>query len=106
MLGDALQHVAGHGTVVSFASTTMETTFPTRSFFGRASGAQLYGMMVFTELAKRASGTQDLARLAALVAAGELDCSIEREASWREAGEQVQALLDRAVTGKVVLNVD
>ncbi|MBA2347569.1 MAG: zinc-binding dehydrogenase [Solirubrobacterales bacterium] len=106
VLGDALQHVAGHGTVVSFASTTTETSFPTRSFFGRASGAQLYGMMVFTELAKQASGAADLARLAALVAAGELDCSIEREASWREAGAQVQALLDRSVTGKVVLHVD
>ena len=107
VLGDAIRHVAGFGTVVSFASTTTdETSFPTRELFGRASGAKLYGLMVFPELARERSGAADLARLAALVADGRLQCSIEREASWREAGEQVQALIDRAVTGKVVLTVD
>jgi NADPH:quinone reductase-like Zn-dependent oxidoreductase len=41
-----------------------------------------------------------------LVAEGKLDCSIEREASWREADAAIGALRERAVTGKVVLHVD
>lgn len=106
-LGAALTHVAADGTVVSFASTESETTFPTRDFFGRAPGATLYGLFVFHELGRGANrGTKLLTTLAGLVAAGKLDGSIEREASWREAGEHVQALLDRTVTGKVVLHVD
>lgn len=107
VLGEAIRHVAANGTVVSFASTALdETSFPTRELFGRAPGARLYGLLIFRELAREASGTADLARLAATVADGRLDCSIEREASWREAGEHVQALIDRTVTGKVVLHVD
>ncbi len=107
VLGEAIRHVAANGTIVSFASTTTdETSFPTRELFGRAPGARLYGLLIFRELAREASGTGDLARLAAMVADGRLDCSVEREASWREAGEHVQALVDRTVTGKVVLHVD
>ena len=107
VLGEAIRHVAANGTVVSFASTTTdETSFPTRELFGRAPGARLYGLLIFRELAREASGTADLARLAALVADGRLDCSVEREASWREAGEHVQALIERTATGKVVLHVD
>lgn len=106
-LGAALAHVAPDGHVVSFASTETETTFQTRDFFGRAPGASLHGLLVFPELRRTANrGTELLTTLAGLVATGRLDCSIEREASWREAGEHVQALLDRTVTGKVVLHVD
>lgn len=106
-LGQAIQHVAPDGTIVSFASTEAETTFPTRAFFGRAPGATLRGLLVFPELRRSANrGTRLLTTLAGLVADGKLDCSIGREASWREVGEQVQALLDRTVAGKVVLHVD
>jgi len=107
-LGHAIRHVAPMGTVVSFASTAAEeTSFPTRELFGRAPGASVRGLLVFAELRRETgSGTANLARLAQLVADGRLDCSIEREASWGEAGEHVQALLDRTVAGKVVLHVD
>ncbi len=108
VLGEAIRHVAADGTVVSFASTTTdETSFPTRELFGRAPGACLRGLLVFPELRREAGrGTRLLSTLARLVAEGKLDCSIEREASWREAGDHVTALLDRTVTGKVVLHVD
>jgi NADPH:quinone reductase-like Zn-dependent oxidoreductase len=106
-LGQAIRHVAPDGTIVSFAATEAETTFPTRDFFGRSPGATLRGLLVFPELRRRANrGTQLLTTLAGLVADGRLDPSIEREASWREAGEHVRALLDRTVAGKVVLHVD
>jgi NADPH:quinone reductase len=107
-LGLALQRVAPGGIVVSFASTDSAdpVTFPARSLFGRASRAHLYGLLLFAELAHERSGSRDLGRLVQLVAAGQLDCSIDREASWWEAAESVQALLDRRIAGKVVLRVD
>ena len=108
VLGQAIRHVAPQGTVVSFASSTAdETSFPTRELFGRAPGASVRGLLVFPELTRTpGGGTALLTTLARLVADGRLDCSIEREASWTEAGEHVRALLDRAVSGKVVLHVD
>lgn len=107
VLGQAIRHVAARGTVVSFASTTAdETSFPTRDLFGRAPGAKVQGLLVFPELAHVTGGGAGLlTTLVQLVADGRLDCSIEREASWEDAGAQVRALLDRTVSGKVVLHV-
>jgi NADPH:quinone reductase-like Zn-dependent oxidoreductase len=107
VLGEAIRHVAARGTVVSFANTTPdETSFPTRDLFGRAPGAKVQGLLVFPELKHvTGGGTALLTNLAQLVGEGRLDCSIEREADWDNAGAQVRALLDRTVTGKVVLNV-
>jgi NADPH2:quinone reductase len=105
-LGAALQRVAPRGVVVSFASTETETTFPTRALFGGAPGAVLRGLYVFDEVQHTQSAGHDLARLARLVAAGELDCQIDLELSWRQAGAAIEALLDRRVAGKAVLRVD
>jgi NADPH:quinone reductase len=46
-----------------------------------------------------------LARLAALVAEGQLRPHVSVEASWEEVGEVAQRLLERAYTGKAVLSV-
>ena len=106
-LGAALGLVAGRGVVVSFASSDPEpVSFPARTLFGRAPGARLHGLFVFEEIERTGTGGSDLARLAALVAAGELDTQIDLEASWREPGPAIAALLDRRVAGKAVLHVD
>ena len=105
-LGAALQRVAPRGFVVSFASSDSETTFPTRAFFREAPGAILRGLFVPDELEHTQSAGSDLSRLAALVAAGELDCQIDLEMSWREAATAMEALLERRVAGKAVLRVD
>jgi NADPH:quinone reductase-like Zn-dependent oxidoreductase len=107
VLGDALAHVAPNGTVVSFAATVPEpVSYATRDLFGRAPGARLVGLFIFPELQREQSGSADLARLAALVADGRLDCQITHEASWRDAGAAIKALIDRTITGKAVLHVD
>jgi NADPH:quinone reductase len=107
VLGTAIGRVAPRGTVVSFASTVTEpVTYPTRELFGRAPGAQVYGLYVFAELEHTRSGSTDLRRLADLIAEGRLDPQIALQASWREAGDAVEALLDRRVDGKAVLRVD
>ena len=106
-LGAALQRVAGRGVVVSFASSDPDpVSFPTRAFFGRAPGATLRGLFVFEEIERTGTGGRDLARLAALVAAAELDTQIDLEGSWRDPAPAIQALLERRVAGKAVLLVD
>jgi NADPH:quinone reductase len=107
VLGAALQRVAPRGIVVSFASTVPEpVSYPTRALFGRAPGAQLYGLYVFSEVEYTRTCSSDLRRLAELIDAGKLDPQIDMCASWEQAGEAVQALLDRRVNGKAVLTVD
>jgi len=107
-LGAAMQRVAADGTIVSFANSdpSATTEFPTRTLFGRAPGARLYGLMVFPELAKRRGATGMLDRLLTLVAGGRLHPHLDLETSWREAADAIQALLDRRIAGKVVLHVD
>jgi NADPH2:quinone reductase len=106
-LGVAMQRVAPFGAIVSFASSDpAPVEFPARAFFARAPGARLHGLYVFGVLERERSGAQHLARLAGLVAAGRLDCSIDHEASWREAPDAIDALLERRIAGKAVLRVD
>lgn len=106
-LGAALQRVAGRGAVVSFASSDPDpVSFPARALFRRAPGARLHGLFVFEEIGRTGTGGLDLARLAGLVARGELAAQIDRTASWRDPGPAIAALLERRVAGKAVLLVD
>jgi NADPH:quinone reductase len=106
-LGAALQRIAVDGTIVSFASSDpTPTEFPARAFFRGAPGSSLYGLFVFHEIDKRGGAGLSLSRLAALVAAGELDTQIDLEVSWRETGDAIRALTDRKIAGKAVLHID
>jgi NADPH:quinone reductase len=107
VLGQAIQRIAPGGTIVSFASTIPEpVSYPARELFARAPGARLYGFSVFAELEHTRSGSADLRRLADLVADERLDPQIHLTLSWRDAGQAIEALLDRRVNGKAVLTVD
>lgn len=107
MLGAALGRVAPRGDVINFAATTDEpTSFPTRAFFGRAPGARLHGLLVLRELASTDTASADLRRLADLVAGGRLDPQIDLVLPWTQAGEAIEALLERRVKGKAVLRVE
>jgi NADPH:quinone reductase len=106
-LSAAIRRVAPNGTVVSFArSDEQDVTFPTSALFREAPGASVAGLYVFPELERRAGGGADLARLAKLVANGELRPQIDLETSWREPKDAIDALLDRRIAGKAVLRVD
>jgi NADPH2:quinone reductase len=106
-LGAAIGKVAPRGTIVSYASSDTEpVAFPARTLFGRAPGATLQGLFVFEEVERTGTGGSDLGRLAALVATGELLAPIDLEASWREPGPALAALMQRRVAGKAVLHVD
>jgi NADPH:quinone reductase-like Zn-dependent oxidoreductase len=106
-LGTAIGKVAGRGTIVSYASSDPDpASFPARALFGRAPGATLRGLFVFEEIERTGTGGSDLARLAALVDAGDLEPQIDLEGSWRDPAGALEALLDRRVAGKAVLHVD
>jgi NADPH:quinone reductase len=106
VLGAAIGRIAAFGTIVNFAATSDEpVAYPTRTLFGRAPGARVYGLMVFDEIQRHDSGTNDLTRLAHLVAAGKIDPQVDLVADWSEAAGAVEALLDRRVNGKAVLQV-
>jgi NADPH2:quinone reductase len=105
-LGAALQRVASQGTVVSFASSDpAPVSYPARALFMRASGAKLVGIFIFTEVLHKGGCRDDLGRLVELVGEGRLDCSIDRVLPWTEAARAVELLLDRKVSGKVVLTI-
>jgi NADPH:quinone reductase len=107
ILGAAIGRVAPGGTVVSFASTVPEpVSYPARELFARAPRAKLYGLYIFAELEHTRTGSADLRRLADLIAAGRLDPQIDLTLSWSEAGQAIEALLDRRVNGKAVLRID
>jgi NADPH:quinone reductase len=106
VLGTCLRRVAPLGTVISFASTLAEpVSYPAREFFARASGAKLVGFYLFAILSHSRSASADLRRLAELVAAGRLDPQIDFVRPWDQAGEAIEALMDRRVAGKAVLRV-
>ena len=104
-LAAALQRVAPEGWVVSFGDSSGEEVRFKAAGFYRTVGARLYGFMLFNELRRSGSGAADLHYLAELVAAGELDPQVSVEASWEDAGQAIQALLERRVQGKAVLHV-
>jgi NADPH:quinone reductase len=105
-LAAALARVSKGGIVVAFGISSGEpTTFEVGSFYPQ-SGARLYGLRVFDELERFGSGVSDLRFLADEVAAGRLDPQVDLVASWQQAGETIEALIERRVRGKAVLTID
>jgi NADPH:quinone reductase len=105
--GLAIEHVASRGIVVSIATQSDDETVTFQAAcFDRAKGARIYTLNLPDELASHGGGASDLTRLCTLMADGRLDGQIELEASWREPSIALDALLERRIGGKAVLNVD
>jgi NADPH2:quinone reductase len=106
-LGVALSRLAPGGLVVTYGnSSRAPTTFSVSDFYGRG-GVALQGLFLFDELARRGnSGARDLAVLAGMVAAGELVPQISVTAPWRAPWPAMQALVDRSLVGKAVLDFE
>jgi NADPH2:quinone reductase len=105
--GLAIEHLAARGAVVNIATLDEDETISFRaSRFDRSAGARIHTLNLHAEVTARACGTSHLARLCALVAGGRLDGQVELEASWRDVGTAIDALLARRIGGKAVLHVD
>ena len=104
-LGRTMRLVARGGMVVTLGNSAKEpTTFDTREFFS-IGGARLYGFHLVLHEMVVDPVAADLGYLARLVADGALDPQIALEASWRDAGPALAALLDRRIDGKAVLQL-
>jgi NADPH:quinone reductase len=105
--GLAIEHLKPRGVVINLATRDDEEMVTFRAArFDRARGARIYTLNLRDELEAHASAAPDLARLCALMAAGELDGQIEYQGSWREPATALDALLERKIGGKAVLSVD
>lgn len=105
VLTACLDAVAPHGMVVSYASTLMEPAALGPRWFGAHLGATLRSMLLFDELRYTQSASSDLSTLCGFVASGTLRPHVDVEADWSRAGELARDLLERRVTGKVVLHI-
>jgi NADPH:quinone reductase len=105
VLTRCLEVVTPRGLVVSYASTLMEPATLGPRWFGAHVGATLRSMLIFDELAHTQTAASDLTSLCALVASGVLTIHIDVEADWSRAGALARDLLERRVTGKVVLRI-
>ena len=81
-----------------------EITVDLRSM-SRAPRSSLYKMLVFTEVG-REPASEGLARLAQLVADGQVKPHIDVEDSWKQIGQLAEDLLQRRISGKAVLRVE
>ncbi len=105
VLTKCLEVVTTHGLVVTFASTLLEPATLGPRWFGAHVGATLRSMRLFDELRYTQTAVTDLTALCALIAAGTLRPHVDVEADWSRAGELARDVLDRRVTGKVVLHI-
>jgi NADPH:quinone reductase-like Zn-dependent oxidoreductase len=104
-LATALTLLDEGGVCVNFGATAgAQVTFDVSRFYpiGRAS---LYGLILFDELKTVEPAGLGLARLAGLVARGQLKPSISVEAPWTRVAEVAQQLTDRSYPGKAVLHI-
>lgn len=105
VLSSALKMLAHGGICVLYGvSAGADVTFDAAAFF-RIGRVRLYGLSVFTELAREPAGV-GLAVLSQLVADGLLKPLIEVQGSWKDVGDVAQQLIDRRYAGKAVLRVD
>jgi NADPH:quinone reductase-like Zn-dependent oxidoreductase len=103
-LASALRLLAADGVCVLYGrSGADEATIDAAQFFLNG-GSTLYGFIIFHEL-KRRPASEGLARLARLVAAGEVRPHIAVEAPWTKIAEVAQELRERRFPGKAVLHV-
>jgi NADPH:quinone reductase len=105
VLTRCLEVVAPRGMVVSYASTLLDPATLGPRWFGAHVGATLRSFLIFNELRYTRSAASDLSALCALIAGGKLETHIDVHADWSRAGELARDLLERRVTGKVVLSI-
>jgi NADPH:quinone reductase-like Zn-dependent oxidoreductase len=102
VLGASLGHLAKNGHCVVYGATAGADVTINASAFYATGGAQLYGFILFHELARTPAGV-GLARLAALVAEGALRPLVASEAPLAQIAEHAHALTSRAFVGKAVI---
>ena len=98
----ALQLLAQDGMLVTFGtSAKRRSTIDVAPFYAHG-GRSIYGFIIFHELEREPAGL-GLARLVALLAAGQLDVRIDDVLPVARIGDAAERLWNRGVTGKLVV---
>jgi NADPH2:quinone reductase len=102
----AIEHVAARGAVVNLATGDPDETISFRATrFDRSPGAAIYTLNLRDQLCLQDTAG-DLSRILLLMQQRKLVAPLELEASWRDVGRAIEALLTREISGKAVLRVD
>lgn len=101
----SLAAVARRGRVVTFGNSAVTDGVVNGSFYRDSPEATLYAFVLYDELNRSRTGPRDIALLGELVANRRLTTEISLEMDWSEAGRAIDALMNRSVRGKAVLNV-
>ena len=102
-LSAAFERVAPGGVIVTYGrSSAREGSVPTGFF---STGAQLHGLSFARDMEGDQIRPAGLETLATLVAQDRLDPGISHRADWADLHGAIDALMDRAVAGKAVLQV-
>lgn len=103
-LAALMRHVDPNGTLVMFGNSSKEpTTFDVRDVYLRGA-IRLVGFTLFFDWPGNPPA-RDLAHLAQLVAAGELDPQVADELPWTDIAQALDRLASREVPGKLILRV-
>jgi NADPH:quinone reductase-like Zn-dependent oxidoreductase len=100
----ALATLAKDGMCVSVGGSASHDATCDFKLFRQTGRTKLYGFMLFEELPLEPASV-GLARLAGLIALGQLKPTISVEAPWTQIGQVARQLLDRRFVGKAVLHV-
>ncbi len=103
-LARALSLVAAGGTVVTFGNSSRTGTWFLVNDFYAVEGV-LRGLYLWRD-AERCPPADDLARLAAMIAAGSLTVDVDLCRPWQDGVSALERLRERAIAGKAVLTLD
>jgi NADPH2:quinone reductase len=102
-LAQAIERVAPGGTIVVFGSSSGELTpLGFRQFAPGHEGARI---QIFMSYASGPGFGADIQALVALAAAGRLDARIALNVPWTDVARALDALRERAISGKAVLTI-
>ena len=102
-LRDAIAHVAPGGTIVLFGNSSRD---PTEISFSDFFGHEAARLQIYHSFVSEGDHVSDLGLLLDMLAGRTLDARVDHVASWSELGDALERLRDRAITGKLVLEID
>lgn len=104
VLNAGIRALDAHGVCVCYGVTSAPTIdLDVRSFMTTGM-ARIVGFYLYDK-STTAPPSEHLGRLLRLMAAGKLQCPVEREADWSETDAIVRGLIDRTFSGKAVLHI-
>jgi NADPH:quinone reductase len=101
-LREAIGQIAPGGTIVLLGNSSR---VPTEISFSNFVGHEAARLQIYHSYFSKGDHAADLELLLDMLASGKLDARVDHLAPWSELGDALERLRNRAVTGKVVLEI-